>query len=104
MVAVAVAVAAVEVMCVLAELAQEIMLVFAISAVVMDTAPLGLVLVHSTERLFPHLQAPDGMARPSQGKIIPTWGFAVSLAITDTVPRRPAGLSRTCFIFSAHFI
>lgn len=67
-----VVVAAVVVMCVLAELAQEIMLVFAISAAVMDTAPLDLVLAHSMERLFPRLQVPDGMARPLQGKIIPT--------------------------------
>jgi hypothetical protein len=86
------AVVAVVVMCVLVELAQAIMLVFAISAAVMDTALLDLVLARSMELQFPRLQIPDGMARPYQGKMMRTWGFAVSLAIMDTVPRQPAGL------------
>ncbi len=98
---VAVVVAAVVVMCVLVELAQAIMLVFAISAAVMDIAPLDSVLAHSMERhLFPRLRIPAGMANPCRGKTIHTWDFAVSLVITDTVPRQPAGLSRSRLIFS----
>lgn len=98
----AAAVAVTVVVCVLAELAQAIMLVFATSAAVMDIAPRVLVRAHSMERLFLHLQVQDGTVRPFKEKIIPTWGFVISLAIMDIVLPRPAGLSGPPFDHSNH--